>query len=156
MISDLYPGGEQGWTTVETVLIQLDTGLSPSARFSVYANKQVKYLNRKEIRIGYDAAVCVQKYEPWIIEAYKASIVSPTLLGIVGRAYSSTSSSPSGKIRGTPMANGRYFNATGKGPAFEVANDFGRLQMAEFNTPRDSAMNRYAPSPTVGRAIPRV
>ena len=104
LISDLYPGGEQGWTTIEAVLIRLNTLYTTSGRFPVHANKSVPSPDFVEIRVDYDAAVCVQKYEPWIVEAYKTSIVSPILLRVVDKGYRDTPPSPSGNIQGPPIA----------------------------------------------------
>jgi len=142
--------GDQGWTTVETVLIRLNTSFTPSGRFPVYSNESLPDANGVESRIGYDAAVCVEKYEPWIIEAYNTSIGSPTALRIVERGDGSTSLLPSGNIRGSPIANTRYLNTTGKNPAFFVAHDNSVNQMV-----KDNGRDRfYVPSPTVGLVIP--
>jgi len=135
------------WTTVETFLIRFGELLTTSGHFPVYSDK-----NEWGIKIGYDAAVCVQRYEPWIIEAYKRSIVSPSVLGIVGKGNSSTSLSPSGNIRGPPIANtSRYLDAIGKRAAFYAAHDNTIVQMLKEN-------NRayYLPSPAVGPAVPCV
>lgn len=141
--------GDQGWTTVETVLIRLNTSFTPSGRFPVYSNTSLPDVNGVETRIGYDAAVCVQKYEPWFIEAYNTSIGSPTLLRIVEKGYSNTSL-PSGHIRGGPIMNTRDLNTTGKNPAFFVAHDNSINQMVKDNG-RD---HDYVPSPTVRRVVP--
>jgi hypothetical protein len=141
--------GDQGWTTVETVLIRLNTSFTPSGRFPVYSNTSLPDANGVETRIGYDAAVCVQKYEPWFIEAYNTSIGSPTLLRIVEKCYSNTSL-PSGHIRGGPIVNTRDLNTTGKNPAFFVAHDNSINQMV-----KDNGRDRdYVPSPTVRRVVP--
>src|SRR6201999_309969 len=50
---------------VETVIVQLDTNFTPSGRFPVYANR--KSFNRGQIRTGFDAVVCLHRYEPWVI-----------------------------------------------------------------------------------------
>lgn len=141
---------DQGWTTVETVLIRLNTSFTPSGRFPVYSNESLPDANGVETRIGYDAAVCVQKYEPWIIEAYNTSIGSPTALRIVEKGYGSASLLPSGNIQGPPINDTRYLNTTGKNPAFFVAHDNSINQMV-----KDNGRDRfYVPSPTVGIVIP--
>ncbi|KAF9645600.1 hypothetical protein BDM02DRAFT_490337 [Thelephora ganbajun] len=136
--------GDQGWTTVETVLIRLNTSFTPSGRFPVYSNESVPDANGVQTRIGYDAVVCVQKYEPWIIETYNTSVGSPTALRIVEKGYGSTSLLPSGEIRGNPILNTRSLNTTGKNPAFFVAHDNSINQMV-----KDNGRDRfYVPSPT--------
>ena len=141
--------GDQGWVTVETVLIRLNTTYTPSGRFPVYSNESVPDANGVQTRIGYDAAVCVQKYEPWIIEAYNTTIGSPSALRIVDKVYDGTSSLPSGHIRGDPIVGTRNLNTTGKNPAFYVAHDNSINQMVKDNG-RDFF---YVPSPTVGPIV---
>jgi hypothetical protein len=141
---------DQGWTTVETVLIRLNTSFTPSGRFPVYSNESLRDASGVETRIGYDAVVCVEKYEPWIIEAYNTSIGSPAALRIIERGGGSTSLLPSGNIRGPPIANTRYLNTTGKIDAFSVAHDNSINQMVKDNG-RD---HFYVPSPTVGLVVP--
>ena len=136
---------DRGWTTVETVLIRLNTSLTPSGRFPVYSNKSVPDANGVATRIGYDAAVCVEQYEPWIIEAYNTSVGSPALMQIVEKGYGKISL-PSGKIQGNPKQNTRYLNTTGKNAAFFVAHGNSINQMVKDNG-RDFS---YVPSPTVG------
>ena len=143
---------DQGWTTVETVLIRLNTSYTPSGQFPVYSKVSIPDANGMGTRIGYDAAVCVERYDPWIVEAYNTSVGSPTALRIVDN---SNTSLPIGKIRGYPLQNAtRYLNTTNKNPAFYVAHDNSINQMVKDNG-RDFF---YVPSPTVGPAtlFPRV
>ena len=116
----------------------------------MYSNESVPDVNGVETRIGYDAAVCVEKYDPWIVETYNASVGSPATLRIVDEGHSN-SSLPSGKIQGEPIQATRYLNTTGKNPAFYVAHDNSINQMVKDNG-RDRP---YVPSPTVGPVAPR-
>ena len=125
------------WSTVETVLIRFDTRSTTNGTFPVHAENTAGW------EIGYDAAVCVQKYEPWIVEAYNATFASPSILRLVEKGNGSTSS-PSGKIRGTPIASTRYLNASNKKFTFDAAHGNGIRQMMKVN------YGYYAPSPIVG------
>ena len=136
----------RGWTSVETVLIRFDTSFTPSGRFPVHFTKPVRDLNYT-VKMGYDAAVCVQKYESWIIEAYNTSTGSASALRIIGGGGNSTSLSPSGNIQGAPIANTRYLNTTGKWPAFGVAREISIKQMEKLTTGQGTP---YVPSPAVG------
>ena len=150
MYAQLEPAENPGYVAVETVLIRLNTSFTPSGRFPVYSNTSLPDVNGTETRIGYDAAVCVQKYEPWIIETYNTSIVSPSALRIVGKGYSNTSLPPSGNIRGAPITNTRYLNTTDKDVAFWVAHSNGVHQMWKDN----DRGSYYVPCPTVGLFVP--
>ena len=139
----------QGWVTIETVVIQIDTSFAPSGRFPVYFN-----LSGTQTRIGYDTAVCVQLYEPWITEAHNTSTGSPSTLRIVEKGDCSTSLSPSGDIRGIPISNTRCLNTTGKDHAFHRIhqNSFDLLSWAlTGKSPDDPG---YIPPPVVGPVVP--
>ena len=141
---------DQGWTTVETVIIRFNTRLTHFGHFPVYSNKSALIASWERDMVGYDAAVCVQKYEPWIIETYNTLITSPSTLGIVEKVNGSTSGSPSGNIRGSPISNTRYLNTTGKEFAFSVAHGNSIYQI----TRDDSQGRNYLPSPTVSPVLP--
>jgi len=145
---------DQGWTTVETVLLRLDTDSTPSGHFPVHWTNTFSTPSIVKVRTGYDAAVCVQKYEPWIIETYNTSIVSPSALRVVGKGNDSTSQLPSGIIRGTRIADNRNLNATGKNPVFIYAheNSLGGIMV----TNNDWIAGYYRPTPLVGLVVPRV
>ena len=146
----ITPGtaGGQGWVTVETVFIGLNTDFTPSGRFPVYS--------RGTPRIGYDAAVCVQKYEPWIVEAHNTPTGS-YILRIAGKGDGNTTLPPSGNIRGARLANTRYLNTTGKGDEFTSAHNRGSDRMVDINSDQGNPMDdRDIPSPSVGPVVPRV
>ena len=113
------PDDDQGWAAIETVLIRLDTESVSAGRFPVCVNVTIP--NGLSV-IGYDAAVCVQRCDSWIVETYNTSIASPSILRIVGKWDGITPLFPSGNIQGTPIENTRYLNATGKSPRFDNAN----------------------------------
>ena len=152
MPPERLPVDYQGWTTVETVFIRLNTSFTPSGHFPVYSNKSLPDANGTETRIGYDAAVCVQNYEPWIVEVYNTSYApapSAFALRIVGEGGIGTSLPPSGTIQGAPIEGIRSLSAMGKDIAFSIALTNGVDRMWE-------GANRggdYVPSPTVGPAV---
>ena len=149
-----HVGDDRGWITVETVFIQLDTSLTPSGRFPAYWNVSFPAPGPdKELKVGYDVAVCVQKYEPWIIKAYNTSTGSSFLLGVVGKGDGSTSQSPSGDIRGARIANPRYLSATGKDSLFSIVHGYGVIRFSEANKNDDTYC---VPTPTVGPIVPRI
>ena len=144
----------QEWWTVETVLIRFEVGSMPSGRFPLYLEIPNIDIGLEDLRVGYDAAVCVQKYEPWIIETYNTSIASPSSLRVVGKGNSGPPLLPSGNIQGASIANTRYLNATGKHPAFLVAHDNSVDQIWKVNV-LGNFLGYYLPSATVGpRRIP--
>ena len=149
-----YTAGPQEWTTVETVIIRFDTSFTPSGRFPVYLNKSLADSNGVETSIGYDAAVCVQKYEPWIIEAYNTSTGFPSALRMVGKGNDSYPLPPSGSIRGAPIANTRYLNTTGKGTVFSVAHGNSVDRMWRIGFDQGKRWGNYTPPPTVGPVVP--
>jgi len=145
----------QGWVTIETVFVQLNTSLTPSGRFPAYWTESLP--KGVEVRLGYDAAVCLQKFEPWIIEAYNTSTGSSFALGIVGKQNDSTSLSPSGTIRGARMENTRYLNATGKDFVFSTVHNSSVDRFWEANDLQGHySKGHCVPTPTVGPTVSRV
>jgi len=149
LMKDVHPSGTQGWTTVETVVIRLDTGSAPSGRFPVSLNQTLPNSDWIWSVVGYDAAVCVQKYEPWIIETYNTSIGSPPYaFGIVKNENSGTSLS---RIRGPSIVGStRYLNITGKDPAFNRARSIALYRMWNLVNYLGSD---FIPSPTVSPIV---
>ena len=155
-ISDPDPTADHGWTTVETVLIRFDTSYTPSGRFPRYLNKSSPNANGIETRIGYDAAVCVQKYESWIIKVYNTSIVPPYVVDIIGRGDKSTSLSPGGIIQGAQIMNKvRYLNTTEKGSVASSAHDnsANRTWQSLVNSDQGNYWGNYIPPPIVGPVL---
>ena len=145
----------QGWMTVDTAVIRLNTSLTPSGRFPVYWNESLRRFG--QVRLGFDAVVCVQKYEPWIIEAYNTSTGSSFASRIVEKQSNldSTSLSPSGTIRGAQVENTRYLNTTGKDIVFSAAHGFSLNRFTEANDDLGrTTRGLYTPTSTVGPAVP--
>jgi len=141
----------EGWTIVETVLIRIRPVSKDPGIVSHFPVHSVKSDPFGRYTVGYDAAVCVLGYEPWIIETYNTSITSPSILRIVGKGNGSTPIWPNGNIQGDPIANTRYLNRTGKGTAFWKANDIAVKQLWRS---RESLGRDYLPSATVGPVVP--
>jgi len=104
---------------VEAVLVRLDKGWEPNSYFPVS-----REFNRTPavttFEIGYDAVVCVEMYEPWIVQIYNSSLGVPTTMAIVGKSASTDSETDYGN-RG-PYLNSytRALNSAGKGIAFHL------------------------------------
>lgn len=121
----------QGWTTIETTLVRLNSSYTPSGTFPVYG-PPVPDVNGLETRVGYDIAVCLERYEPWIMETYNSSIGSPTALEIVARGGDIAQAvDESQKLRGEPVKDARILNSADKNPAFFVAHDNSINQMVK-------------------------
>lgn len=118
----------QGWTTVETTLVRLNTSHTPSGIFPVYG-PPTPDINGIETRIGYDVAVCVERYEPWVVETYNSSVGSPTALGIVN--FGGIIPYGTQKMQGKPVMDSRALNSSYKNPAFYVAHDNSVNQMVK-------------------------
>jgi len=135
---------------IETILTRLNNSFAPSGHFPIYSNKSLPDANGTETRIGYDAVVCLHRYEVWIVETYNTSITSPSILRIVGKWDGSTPLSPSGSIRGNSISNTRYPNTTGKDYGFFLAHENSVNLIWKDNDRTGS----YFPSPTVCPVVP--
>lgn len=66
-----------GWISIEWVLVRLNTTYSPNGSFAAYSTESVLDANGTETRIGYDAAVCLELYEPYVVETYNSTTGLP-------------------------------------------------------------------------------
>jgi len=109
-----------GWVEIETVLIRLDSGYVPNASFPVWTVSPPPAGYNLDVHIGYDAAVCVEVYEPWVVQIYNSSLGVPTTMNIVGKSASTDFETDDGN-RGPRLDSfTRVLNSTGKGPAYTV------------------------------------
>ena len=134
-----YYRTDQEWTAVDTFLLAFDTQHTPSGRFPVHSDKT---------GYGYDAAVCVRKYEPWVIETYNTSIASPSALRIIEKG-TCTSPSPSGNS---------CLNTTGKDVVFQLTETLGYRMLLGIEDDRAFIFvggdPNAGPSPIVGPTMP--
>lgn len=130
-ILDTAEDPSQGWTTIETTLVRLNSSYTPSGKFPVYGSS-VPDINGLETRIGYDVAVCMERYEPWIVETYNSSIGSPTTLGIVERGGNLAQAvDGTQKMKGEPVSDSQTLGSADKQSAFFVAHDNSINQMVK-------------------------
>ena len=150
--SSIDESNPAGLWVIETVIIRFRITFTPYGLYPVHVSR--KWSSDPEVgtaKFGYDAAVCLQKYEPWIIETYNTSMTSPSALRVVGKGDGSTLLSPSGNIRGTSLAGTRYLNTTNKLPTF-----FGALSnsVSRMSVVNSDVTSRYKPSGNVGPIAP--
>jgi len=113
-------GSGNGWVGTDTVLIRLDDIFVPNATFPVWSAEQPVNIFGHLNHIGYDAAVCVKMYEPWIVQIYNSSLGVPKTMTIVGKSASTDFETDDGN-RG-PRLNSytRALNSTGKESAYSL------------------------------------
>ena len=75
-----------GFVTLETALIRVNTSFAPLGVFPVLSSKYTPDAHGFETFVGYDAVVCLQLYEPWIIEAANGTTTRPVSLRIVEKS----------------------------------------------------------------------
>ncbi|KAJ3571183.1 hypothetical protein NP233_g3915 [Leucocoprinus birnbaumii] len=71
-----------GFVSMEVVLIRLNTTFAAQGQFPVLG-QPIPDINGTATYIGYDAAVCIEVFEPWIVEVYNNTAGAPTTLRIV-------------------------------------------------------------------------
>jgi hypothetical protein len=126
-----------GWVQIETVLVRLNTTYVPRGSFPAYSNQSIPDVNGKETRLGYDAAVCIELYEPWIVETYNGTTGLPNTLRIAGPGSTMQDTPAVGEKRKGPMLSDvqRVLNSTGKSPPFAVAHDNSVNQIVKVSRP---------------------
>ncbi|KAF8164850.1 hypothetical protein B0H34DRAFT_648623 [Crassisporium funariophilum] len=75
-----------GFVTMENILVRLNTTYAPNGKFSTRGNVSVPDKDGFATFVGYDAAVCLQLYEPWVLEVYNSSVGFPSTMRIVDKA----------------------------------------------------------------------
>ncbi|KAG5651680.1 hypothetical protein H0H81_007841 [Sphagnurus paluster] len=88
----------KGWISIEEVFVRLNTTYAPNGKFARLSNDSVPDENGNPTYIGYDAAVCVQLFEPWILEVYNSTTGLPTSTRLV---------EPGNIVRSVPPPSGK-------------------------------------------------
>ncbi|KAK0467718.1 uncharacterized protein EV420DRAFT_1742822 [Desarmillaria tabescens] len=152
--SDPVTMGDEGfgWISIEWVLVRLNTTYSPSGTFATYSDESVLDANGTETRIGYDAAVCLELYEPYIVETYNSTTGVPSSTGIISQSKeimdSSAQGAPEEKRTGNAVTGPnvkRQLNSTELKDVYETLHGNSVNQMIKDNG-RDAF---YVPSPTL-------
>ncbi|CAD6976165.1 unnamed protein product, partial [Tilletia controversa] len=145
-VPDAYkntPGSAgRGWVSLEVVLIRLNPELAgPGAKFGMVAN--VTDNNGNFGNVGYDVGVCVERFDPYIVEVYQGRSVQS--ISILSQA--ADSSSETGLLRSSLVSPGSSTNLSslGKNAAYTVAHENARNALLKDNG-RDSS---WVPNPTL-------
>jgi len=115
-----------GWIEIETVLVRLNNSYAPNASFPVWSADPIEDASGFSSRIGYDAVVCMEMCEPWIMQIYNSSFGIPTTMAIVGKSGTTDFETDDGN-RGPHLDSyTRALNSTGKNRAYYLmyAGDF--------------------------------
>ena len=109
-----------GWVGVETVLVRLNNSYAPNATFSVWNADPIEDASGFSSRIGYDAVVCLEMCEPWIVQIYNSSLGVPTTMAIVGKSATTDFETDDGNTGPHLDSYTRALNSTGKDPTYYV------------------------------------
>ncbi|KAK0231351.1 hypothetical protein IW262DRAFT_1262876 [Armillaria fumosa] len=141
-----------GWISIEWVLVRLNTTYSPNGTFAAYSTESVLDANGTETRIGYDAAVCLELYEPYIVETYNSTTGLPSSTDVISQNKEITDSSAQGapeeKRTGKAVTGPnvkRQLNSTRLQDVYDILHGNSVNQMVKDNG-RDAF---YVPSPTL-------
>ncbi|KAF8663578.1 hypothetical protein AX16_000922 [Volvariella volvacea WC 439] len=79
--------GEEGfgWMSVESVIIRVNTSYTPQGQFLTLSDASVPDENGTATHIGYDGAVCLELFEPWVLETYNTTVGMPNTLRIMDK-----------------------------------------------------------------------
>jgi hypothetical protein len=110
----------EGWFGVETALVRLNNSYTPNASFPVWSADAIVDASGFSSRIGYDAVVCVERVEPWIVQIYNSSLGVPTTMNIVSKSASTDFETDYGKKGSHLDSYTRALNSTGKAAAYYV------------------------------------
>lgn len=92
----------QGWISIEQVVVRMNTTYAPNGTFPIvlrdlsvpgvdgspasigYDVLNVRDVDGSSTSIGYDVAVCLQLFEPWIVDVYNGTAGLPAAMSLVG------------------------------------------------------------------------
>lgn len=107
------------------MLIRINTTYAPNGSFPLFG-AELPDVNDKPTFIGYDAAVCIEAYEPWIVEAYNATGIAPTLTRVVSKGAnvpdkddSRSEGKRNQRLSAEDVNVSRSINSTGKSNPFD-------------------------------------
>ncbi|KAJ6567347.1 hypothetical protein DFH09DRAFT_457648 [Mycena vulgaris] len=141
----------KGFVSIETLLVRLNTTYTPNGTFLTHSDLPVPDVNGQNTFIGLDAAVCLELYEPWVLETYNNSIGVPTTARIVNKGNTIVDANPmqfeEKNIRPplTDPALKRQLDSINLLPVYDVAHGNSANQVLKDNG-RDAY---YVPSPTL-------
>ncbi|CAG8679811.1 6406_t:CDS:2, partial [Acaulospora colombiana] len=118
-----YGAKGNGWVELDVMMVRLETLYAPGGTFKVRSEDGIR-------TVGFDAAVCVEAIEPWVVDTYNATTGRVTTLKVVGKGDLSTVHLNYGKqknrsIKGLSMG----VNSTGKLEVFGLAHGNSRNQI---------------------------
>uniref|UniRef100_A0A0W0EVF4 Uncharacterized protein n=1 Tax=Moniliophthora roreri TaxID=221103 RepID=A0A0W0EVF4_MONRR len=138
-----YQGDDgTGWIQVELLLVRLNTTFTQNGRFQTYCPPKAQ---GSPAPIGYDAAVCVELFEPYVVGLYNNSNGIPESLMIIDKAKSIQPDRSTTREGNALKGVKSELNSTGLFVAYEVLHDNSNNQIVKDNG-RDG---RYVPSPTL-------
>ncbi|KAG6900124.1 hypothetical protein C0993_002659 [Termitomyces sp. T159_Od127] len=143
----------KGWISIEEVLVRLNTSYTPNGVFARKSDQSIPDAQGNPTWIGYDAAVCVELFEPWVVEVYNSTTGMPTTLRIVepGNVVRSQDTPEfQEKLVGLPLSMtnsdaNTELNSSKLADVYESAHGNSINQLLKDNG-RDAY---YVPSPTV-------
>ncbi|GLB33273.1 hypothetical protein LshimejAT787_0101570 [Lyophyllum shimeji] len=140
-----------GWVSIEEVLVRLNTTYTPKGKFPRKSDVSVPDKNGGPTWIGYDAAVCVQLFEPWVLEVFNSTTGLPSSMKIVEKGNeirSMDTAQTQEKLAGWPVTDpdvNRQLNSSRLADVYACGHTNSVNQMLKDNG-RDAF---YVPSPTV-------
>ena len=106
LIGVLVVGQEgRGFITIEHVLVRLNTSYAPAGKFLRTSNISVPDASGNPTFIGYDAAVCLQLFEPWLVEMYNSTTSLPSSTRLIEYGNVTQQSGPGERRKGPPLTN---------------------------------------------------
>ncbi|KAF7331706.1 hypothetical protein MKEN_00050400 [Mycena kentingensis (nom. inval.)] len=138
-----------GFVSIESLLVRLNTTYTPQGTFLTHPEQGMPDVNGTQTFVGMDSAVCLELYEPYVLETYNSTTGIPATTRIVSKT--NTIVDANGKeernlrrpLTGENLK--RELNSSSLRPAYNVAHGNSANQILKDNG-RDAY---YVPSPTL-------
>ncbi|KAF7301272.1 hypothetical protein MIND_00692000 [Mycena indigotica] len=137
-----------GFASIETLLVRLNTTYAPQGTFLTHSEVAVPDVHGANTFIGYDSAVCLELYEPYVLDTYNSTAGFPASMRIVNKGNAVVDVINREKNTQQPLRDPtlkRELLSSNLRPVYEVAHENSANQILKDNG-RDAY---YVLSPTL-------
>ncbi|KAF4602487.1 hypothetical protein EYR40_005696 [Pleurotus pulmonarius] len=130
----------KGFTSLEVLLVRVDTSFTPKGVYPV-----TRTATTPPQTIGYDGAICLELFEPWVLETYNSTVGAPTSTRIVSKGNEIANVGAELNTGARLSGVKRQLDSSNLSSVYDVAHGNSVNQLLKDN----GHGSPYAPNPTV-------
>ncbi len=129
----------KGFTPLEVLLVRVDTSFTPKGVYPV-----TRTATTPPQTIGYDGAICLELFEPWVLETYNSTVGAPTSTRIVSKGNEIANVGAELNTGARLSGVKRQLDSSNLSSVYDVAHGNSVNQLLKVNiapTPRSTSSN---------------